>query len=92
MKKISKKISDSYVNYGIVIVFFLVFQILSATGHLSSSFKGQLIPICAYVIMALSLNLVVGFSGELSLGHAGFMSIGAFTGVVSLLHRLYLLR
>lgn len=83
MKKISKKISDSYVNYGIVIVFFLVFQILSATGHLSSSFKGQLIPICAYVIMALSLNLVVGFSGELSLGHAGFMSVGAFGGVIA---------
>ncbi len=44
--------------------------------------KGQLIPIVAYVIMALSLNLVVGISGELSLGHAGFMSVGAFTGVV----------
>ena len=36
----------------------------------------------AYVIMALSLNLVVGISGELSLGHAGFMSVGAFSGVV----------
>ncbi len=39
-------------------------------------------PICAYVIMALSLNLTVGVLGELSLGHAGFMSIGAFTGTV----------
>ena len=32
--------------------------------------------------MALSLNLVVGISGELSLGHAGFMSVGAFSGVI----------
>ena len=42
--------------------------------------EGQLIPICAYIVMALALNLVVGVSGELSLGHAGFMSIGAFAG------------
>ena len=44
---------------------------------LSSSFQGQLVPICAYIVMALSLNLTVGISGELSLGHAGFMSVGA---------------
>lgn len=45
-----------------------------------SSLKGMLVPICAYVVMAISLNLTVGVLGELSLGHAGFMSVGAFTG------------
>ncbi len=39
-------------------------------------------PICAYIVMAVSLNLTVGVLGELSLGHAGFMSVGAFTGIV----------
>jgi branched-chain amino acid transport system permease protein len=34
------------------------------------------------VVLAVSLNLVVGISGELSLGHAGFMGVGAFTGIV----------
>ena len=82
MKKISSASRGGFINYGIVIVFFAVFQTLIATKHLSNNFKGQLIPICAYVIMALSLNLVVGISGELSLGHAGFMSVGAFTGVI----------
>lgn len=82
MKKFSKQTISGFVNYGIIVVFFLLFQILSATGNLGSSLKGQLIPICSYIIMALSLNLVVGISGELSLGHAGFMSVGAFTGVV----------
>ncbi len=82
MKKLSKQTISGFVNYGIIVVFFLLFQILSATGNLGSSLKGQLIPICSYIIMALSLNLVVGISGELSLGHAGFMSVGAFTGVV----------
>jgi branched-chain amino acid transport system permease protein len=43
---------------------------------------GMLIPICAYAIMAVSLNLVVGFLGELSLGHAAFMLAGATAGVV----------
>ncbi len=42
----------------------------------------MMVPICAYVVMALSLNLTVGILGELSLGHAGFMSVGAFSGVV----------
>ena len=80
---LSKRTKAGFINYGIIIVFFLIFQILSSTGNLGSSLKGQLIPICSYIIMALSLNLVVGISGELSLGHAGFMSVGAFSGVVT---------
>ena len=81
MKSMKKASRDSFINYGIVIAFFVVFQILSMTGILTNSMAGQLVPICAYIIMAISLNLVVGISGELSLGHAGFMSVGAFTGV-----------
>jgi len=41
------------------------------------------VPICVYIVMAVSLNLVVGISGELSLGHAGFMSVGAFSGIIA---------
>lgn len=82
MKKLSPASRSGFINYAIVLVFFAVFQTLLSTGNLSNNFTGQLIPICAYVVMALSLNLVVGISGELSLGHAGFMSVGAFTGVI----------
>ena len=82
MKKLSPASRSGFINYAIVLVFFAVFQTLLSTGNLSNNFTGQLIPICAYVVMAISLNLVVGISGELSLGHAGFMSIGAFTGVI----------
>ena len=45
--------------------------------------KGMLVPICVYVTMAVSLNLTVGILGELSLGHAGFMSVGAFSGIIA---------
>ncbi len=82
MKKINSRSLNGFINYALIIAFFAVFQGLSSAGLLSNSFSGQLIPICAYIVMALSLNLVVGISGELSLGHAGFMSVGAFTGVI----------
>lgn len=73
---------DSFVNYGIVLVLYLVIQMMINNGSISASLENQLVPICVYIIMAISLNLVVGISGELSLGHAGFMSVGAFSGVV----------
>ena len=82
MKILSKNAKSNAVTYAIVIVFFLVMKSLSATGHLSNSLTGQLIPICVYICMAVSLNLTVGILGELSLGHAGFMSVGAFSGVI----------
>ena len=68
--------------YLLVILGYAVLQTMSNAGALSSSWKGFLVPICAYVSLAVSLNLLVGICGELSLGHAGFMGIGAFTGIV----------
>lgn len=80
-KFLNKKRVNNLSAYLLVIVAYVVIQILSAGGGLPSMYKGLLVPICAYVVMALSLNLTVGILGELSLGHAGFMSVGAFTGV-----------
>ena len=54
-------------------------QALIAADQVSSLLNGLLVPLCIYVIMAVSLNLTVGILGELSLGHAGFMCVGAFT-------------
>ena len=82
MKRLSKTTRSNFVTYAIVVVAFVIMQILSVTGHVSNSLAGQLVPICVYICMAVSLNLTVGILGELSLGHAGFMSVGAFTGVV----------
>lgn len=77
--KLSKNIINNSITYGIVILAFVVVQIMSASGHLSSLTQGLLVPLCVYVILAVSLNLTVGILGELSLGHAGFMCVGAFT-------------
>lgn len=67
------------ITYGMVVAAYIIAEILLKTGHLSSLMQGLLVPLCIYAIMAVSLNLTVGILGELSLGHAGFMCVGAFS-------------
>ena len=78
----NKTTKNNMINYGLVIALFVIVQILSGTGHLSRLLTGLLVPLCVYTIAAISLNLVVGFSGELSLGHAGFMCVGAYSSAL----------
>lgn len=80
---LSKTSRVNFATYAMVITAYAVLQLMGGTGILSATMRGQLVPICAYVAMALSLNLTVGVLGELSLGHAGFMSVGAFAGAVA---------
>ena len=81
MKK-NKVLVQNSITYAIVIACWILVQILGATGHMTSLLKGLLVPLCIYVILAVSLNLTVGILGELSLGHAGFMCVGAFAGAL----------
>ncbi len=83
MKQSKKRFLNNLITYGMVVIAFIICQVMISNGDMSRSFKGQLVPICVYIVMAVSLNLTVGISGELSLGHAGFMSIGAFAGIVA---------
>ena len=63
-----------------VAVLLAVMAALLYTGSLTRQVTNMLIPTAVYIVMAVSLNLVVGLLGELSLGHAGFMSVGLFSG------------
>lgn len=81
--KLSKSTRSNIITYGMVIIAYLIVQLLVSQGIISNSLQGQLVPICVYIVMAISLNLTVGILGELSLGHAGFMSVGAFSGVIA---------
>lgn len=76
--KLSKNFKSNAITYGIVIAAFFIIQIMIGNGAISSLLQGLLVPLCMYVILAVSLNLTVGILGELSLGHAGFMCVGAF--------------
>lgn len=79
LKNIKKSTRTSLGTYAIVIIAFVVAQTMAATGMMSSLMQGILVPLCTYSIVAIGLNLCVGYLGELSLGHAGFMCIGAFS-------------
>ena len=79
LKKMNKNTKSNLITYGIVIAAFIIMQTLISTGSISSLMEGLMVPLCIYIILAVSLNLVVGILGELSLGHAGFMCVGAFT-------------
>lgn len=77
-KNMKKSTKDQLTTYAMVIVAFVIVQILASTGIMSSLMQGLLVPLCTYSIVAIGLNLCVGYLGELSLGHAGFMCVGAF--------------
>ena len=82
MKKkmnLNKSTKSTLITIGMVGVAYIVMTILTNAGVLSSLMKGLLVPLCIYAIIAVALNLTVGILGELSLGHAGFMCVGAFS-------------
>ena len=76
MKKSSK---DAFITYAMVVIVYLIIQAMVMSGSMSSLMQGMLVPLCTYSIVAIGLNLCVGYLGELSLGHAGFMCVGAFS-------------
>ena len=79
IKSIQKNTRDHLITFAMVVVIYIIVQILVATGAMSSLMQGLLVPMCTYSIVAIGLNLCVGYLGELSIGHAGFMCVGAFS-------------
>ncbi len=69
-----------YVNYVVIAAVTCVYAILSVTGNIKHSDTVLLEKISIAIMLAVSLGMVVGFLGELSLGHAGFMCVGAYLG------------
>lgn len=70
----------NYINYIAVGLFLVITTLMMYTGNLNRSTANLFTQIAYSIILAVSLNLVVGFLGELSLGHAGFMCVGAYLG------------
>lgn len=79
MKVLNKK---NILTLVLIIVFYAVVQVLITNGIINSFYEITLATICINIILAVSLNLVTGFTGQFSLGHAGFMSIGAYVGAL----------
>lgn len=75
MKKYKKLITW----VALIICAYLLFSFLISSGILNRYYSRILVSCCISVILAVSLNLITGFTGQLSLGHSGFMAIGAYT-------------
>lgn len=68
----------------VAIAGFLLLQLAVTTGIISAYYEITLVTILINIILAVGLNLIIGFSGQFSLGHAGFMAIGAYTaGIIT---------
>lgn len=80
IKLMEKSTKDHLITFAMVIAVYITVQILVSAGMVSSLMQGLLVPMCTYSIVAIGLNLCVGYLGELSIGHAGFMCVGAFSG------------
>ncbi|NLG33355.1 MAG: branched-chain amino acid ABC transporter permease [Syntrophomonadaceae bacterium] len=66
----------------VLIIIFTVVQYLITVGVLNQYYQINLTSMCINIILAVSLNLINGFTGQLSLGHAGFMAVGAYVSVI----------
>ncbi|MCL1837890.1 MAG: branched-chain amino acid ABC transporter permease [Propionibacteriaceae bacterium] len=64
---------------GILVLGYVVVLLLIWSGVINDYIQATMVTICINIILASSLNLITGFTGQFSLGHAGFMSIGAYT-------------
>ena len=74
------KFAKNYLSYVIIAVLAIVLTVMGAVGGLRASTSTLVENSLIAIVLAVSLNMVVGFLGELSLGHAGFMCVGAYLG------------
>lgn len=79
MKILNKK---NIIAFGLLIVIYFVVKTLMDNGTIDSYIQLNIFLVGINIILAVSLNLITGFTGQFSLGHAAFMSIGAYTSAV----------
>lgn len=65
-----------------IVIFYAVIQVLMQTGVIGPYYSLNLILMCINIMLAVSLNLINGFLGQFSIGHAGLMSVGAYTSAI----------
>jgi len=82
MQGLSKKWSRFIFEVVVLTALFTLVQYMITAGILSQYYQINLTSMCINIILAVSLNLITGFTGQLSLGHAGFMAVGAYVSVI----------
>ena len=68
------------INLVLVVGFYFLLTGLISSGIITNYWTGILITVGINIILAVSLNIATGYLGQLPLGHAGFMAVGAYAG------------
>ncbi len=76
------KFKSSLINLAGLVVLFILLVLVMESGVVSKYITGIMVQCCFVIVMVTSLNLVMGFLGQLALGHAGFMAVGAYTSAL----------
>lgn len=84
MKK--KQIQQFILSFGLALVIYGAIMFLTSVNIIDYYWSGIMIMACINIILATSLNLASGYLGQLTLGHAGFMSVGAYTSALCSLY------
>ncbi|WP_342564652.1 branched-chain amino acid ABC transporter permease [Paenibacillus sp. FSL R7-0345] len=79
MKKLNKKF---WLGIIVALAFYGIVQVLLTTGIFNDVTRSMLLLVGVNVMLAVSLNLINGITGQFSIGHAGFMSVGAYTSAI----------
>ena len=77
-----KRIGSYGINLACVVLLYGAILLLQQVGIINSYINSILVTVGINIILAVSLNITTGFLGELSLGHAGFMAIGAYASAI----------
>ncbi|NLK96993.1 branched-chain amino acid ABC transporter permease [Defluviitalea saccharophila] len=82
----NKRLKSYSINIGAIIVIYALLTLLMKTGIINSYYEVIVISIGINIILAASLNLATGYLGQLALGHAGFMAVGAYVSAICTSH------
>jgi branched-chain amino acid transport system permease protein len=78
-----KKIQREYlINFAAAVIIFVILYVLQLTGVIGRYYQSILLTLLINIVLTVSLNLATGFLGQLTLGHAGFVSVGAYTAAL----------
>lgn len=78
----NSRLKANIINTTSIILIYIILVLLIRIGFINNYYEGILIEMGINIILAVSLNLATGYLGQLTLGHAGFMAIGAYTAAI----------
>ncbi len=78
------KKSKAFWSYSILaLVIYAVVQVMISSGMIDAYYQNMLVTMCINIMLAVSLHIVIGITGQFSIGHAGFMAVGAYFSAIA---------